>query len=301
VFNNLQEPQDEETEINRRNIPASFASIPAKLPEYTNQRVAAALNLRGEFIYDADELGFVDLPTHPTYLVEDSALYTGQWKNGCKWGRGKQISKDGSTYEGYWKNNLPNGKGRMVDADGDVYEGDWVDGKPQGNGRYIHLGGSIYEGDWEEMEGSIIQAPSANSNTMSNSIVSNGQKPKYGLGSKTAPGKIVLSDGSTYQGGLRNNTLEGSGLYTWPDGRKYEGDWKQSKMHGQGTFYWPDGKKYSGDFFDNKREGFGVMEWVSGKKYKGYWLNGKQHGKGYIIDHNDNEDETEWDNGKRIR
>jgi hypothetical protein len=32
----------------------------------------------------------------------DGTIYIGQWKNGMKWGKGKQIWPDGSVYEGFW-------------------------------------------------------------------------------------------------------------------------------------------------------------------------------------------------------
>ena len=56
---------------------------------------------------------------------EEKYVYMGQWKDGKRCGRGKQIWRDGSCYEGYWMNNMASGFGRLIHSDGDSYEGEW--------------------------------------------------------------------------------------------------------------------------------------------------------------------------------
>ena len=86
-----------------------------------------------------------DLPTLGPYELEGGAIYIGQWKNGAKHGKGKQVAfsykiwSDGSIYEGYSKNGMANGKGRLIHADGDVYEGDWKDDRAHGQGNIASL------------------------------------------------------------------------------------------------------------------------------------------------------------------
>ncbi len=65
---------------------------------------------------------------------------------------------------------------------------------------------------------------------------------------KHGKGKFVLNDGSVYEGSLKENMLDGFGVYKWPDGRTYEGQWKANKMHGKGVYKWnqTEGMQYDG-------------------------------------------------------
>lgn len=49
--------------------------------------------------------------------------YIGQFSNGLRHGKGKQVWEDYSLYEGYWMEDRANGRGRLIHANGDVYEG----------------------------------------------------------------------------------------------------------------------------------------------------------------------------------
>jgi hypothetical protein len=53
--------------------------------------------------------------------MEGGAKYVGQFHNGMRNGRGKQVWEDFSLYEGYWRNDKANGRGRLIHPDGDVY------------------------------------------------------------------------------------------------------------------------------------------------------------------------------------
>lgn len=65
---------------------------------------------------------------------EGKYVYEGQWKDGKRAGKGKQVWKDGAFYEGYWLNNMANGYGRLIHTDGDTYEGDWLSDRAEGYG-----------------------------------------------------------------------------------------------------------------------------------------------------------------------
>lgn len=78
------------------------------------------------------------LPTLGPFELENGAIYLGQWKQGSRHGKGKQIWGDGSVYEGLWKNGMANGYGRLIHADGDVYEGQWEDDRAHGEGKKIY-------------------------------------------------------------------------------------------------------------------------------------------------------------------
>ena len=53
--------------------------------------------------------------------MENGTKYVGQFFNGMRNGRGKQVWEDFSLYEGYWKDNKANGRGRLIHPNGDVY------------------------------------------------------------------------------------------------------------------------------------------------------------------------------------
>lgn len=53
---------------------------------------------------------------------------------------------------------------------------------------------------------------------------------------------------------------------------------KNNKLNGKGIFTWTDGRKYTGEFVDDIKSGFGMLEWPDGKVYEGMWENGVQHG-----------------------
>ena len=59
----------------------------------------------------------------PPTEMDHGLVYYGQWKDGKRWGRGKQLWKEGTLYEGYWQNDMANGEGRLIQHTGEVYEG----------------------------------------------------------------------------------------------------------------------------------------------------------------------------------
>lgn len=58
-------------------------------------------------------------------------------------------------------------------------------------------------------------------------------------------GKYYFTNGSKYEGGLRNDKLEGVGKFVWNQNRFYEGEWKNNSINGFGIFI-DSGKIYLG-------------------------------------------------------
>jgi len=58
-------------------------------------------------------------------------------------------------------------------------------------------------------------------------------------------GKYEFTNGSKYEGGLRDDKLEGVGKFVWNENRFYEGEWKQNSINGLGIFV-DSGKVYLG-------------------------------------------------------
>ena len=63
---------------------------------------------------------------------EENQIYSGEWKNGKRCGRGVLFTPEGNIYQGMWNNDKPADYGRMVQANGNVYEGYWKDGSAHG-------------------------------------------------------------------------------------------------------------------------------------------------------------------------
>ena len=64
---------------------------------------------------------FAGLPVLGPFKYSNGATYKGQYKNGQRHGKGRQVMADGSCYDGYWVNDMTNGYGRLIHANGDVY------------------------------------------------------------------------------------------------------------------------------------------------------------------------------------
>ena len=78
----------------------------------------------------------------------ETALYSGDWKNGKRDGMGTEMKGLKSVYTGEWKNGMRNGKGKEMDESGRVvFVGEWKDGK--GKGKEMDGDGNVvYEGEW---------------------------------------------------------------------------------------------------------------------------------------------------------
>ena len=66
-------------------------------------------------ISDSDgpsELDFEPVYRKPT-KVEEDAIYDGEWLDGKKHGRGKQVWPNGDVYDGQWLDNYAHGEGTM--------------------------------------------------------------------------------------------------------------------------------------------------------------------------------------------
>ena len=83
------------------------------------------------------------------YYSNGDIKYKGDYVKDKAEGNGKYICENGDYYIGQWKNGLRNGKGKEIYKYGDSYEGDCVNDKWEGNGKYIWKDGHYYEGQWK--------------------------------------------------------------------------------------------------------------------------------------------------------
>lgn len=67
-------------------------------------------------------------------------VYTGQFVDGLRQGRGTMKYASGDVYEGEFAEDCIAGKGKMKWDEGkSVYVGQWVDGRPNGEGVHVEM------------------------------------------------------------------------------------------------------------------------------------------------------------------
>merc|ERR1711988_1824547 len=66
---------------------------------------------------------------------EKGRCYEGQWKDGKRHGKGKQVFDQLTRYEGRWANGMQHGSGKYYsEEDGSIFEGTWHNGAHHGIG-----------------------------------------------------------------------------------------------------------------------------------------------------------------------
>ena len=128
--------------------------------------------------------------------LDNKYLYTGEWKDGLKHGKGQLITEK-IKYSGKFENDVFSGnKGVLCDEKGNIYEGDFVNGKFEGYGHYKMSNGDNYIGQFKNgyFEGKG-QLTDKKGNVFNGNFVK-GQKDGFGL--------IVKSNGETIEGKYTN-------------------------------------------------------------------------------------------------
>lgn len=92
-------------------------------------------------------------------------------------------------------------------------------------------------------------------------------------------GKVMLPDGTTYEGNFVNVKANGKGKVVNPDGSVYEGDFVNGLPEGQGTYTGKD-ELYNGQFVQGFYSGKGKLNLPNGNAYEGDWANNKMEGQG---------------------
>ena len=80
--------------------------------------------------------------------LDDGSVYSGEWRNGARWGSGRQTyALTRNLYQGEWVDGRWHGRGFLGLANGSWYDGNWVDGRRDGFGTE-ESGRERYEGEW---------------------------------------------------------------------------------------------------------------------------------------------------------
>ncbi|KAL0272417.1 UNVERIFIED_CONTAM: hypothetical protein PYX00_005393 [Menopon gallinae] len=153
--------------------------------------------------------------------------YKGDWLDGERSGKGKELLKNGRQYEGDWAWDRKHGFGiqsKYVAKDRRfrlVYIGDHFCGKMEGFGRRHYANGTVYEGELENNK-------------------------RHGFG------RCWYADKSYYEGQWAHDKHQGFGMFVQANGNRYEGEWRRGEKDGWGIFYHLDsGQQQEGYWLKN--------------------------------------------------
>ena len=76
-------------------------------------------------------------------------IYTGEWKNDLRNGKGVETWKSGNRFVGDFINDKREGYGIYYFSNGGIYDGNWKNGKKEGFGIEYYTDGDRYEGKWK--------------------------------------------------------------------------------------------------------------------------------------------------------
>ena len=111
-------------DLQTRNAHAPSEGVAQQVSEMNrlHPRVEEVEKKSQPFAFDKyDKAEYASLPKLGVYKYENGATYTGQYSNGNRHGKGRQVWTDGSVYDGFWENDKSNGYGRLIHIEGDVY------------------------------------------------------------------------------------------------------------------------------------------------------------------------------------
>ncbi|CAH1780105.1 unnamed protein product, partial [Owenia fusiformis] len=119
-------------------------------------------------------------------------------------------------------------------------------------------------------------------------------------GLKHGHGKLLLGDGSYYEGEFTEGEITGHGFkYTSCNGNKYSGQFVQGEMHGQGIMEYGNNSRYEGEWVRNRRVGYGSLTDARNNLYQGIFYENKRHGEGTQTYENGDEYTGDWVQDKR--
>jgi hypothetical protein len=143
-------------------------------------------------------------------------IYTGNFKNGFKWGKGKiEDNINQFTFEGSFVQNKIEGLGSKIDhREGTKYSGSFIDGEKSGQGNCLYPNGNRFKGMWKS------------------------DLPNQG--------ELFLRTGDRMFGEWKDDRFSGAGSIQYFNGNRYEGEWRMNLPHGFGMMKFQDGSVYSG-------------------------------------------------------
>ncbi|XP_029126592.1 protein ACCUMULATION AND REPLICATION OF CHLOROPLASTS 3 isoform X2 [Cajanus cajan] len=99
-------------------------------------------------------------------------------------------------------------------------------------------------------------------------------------------GRLVLRDGSIYDGLWRYGKRSGPGTFYFKNGDMFQGSWRDDVIHGKGWFYFHTGDRWFANFWKGKANGEGRFYTKSGDAFFGNFKDGWRHGQFLCINAN---------------
>ncbi|TPP56321.1 MORN repeat-containing protein 1 [Fasciola gigantica] len=102
-------------------------------------------------------------------------------------------------------------------------------------------------------------------------------------GVKHGHGKLLMRDGSFYEGTFDRNEITGQGKqYYAQSNSTYEGEFHLGERHGRGKMIFSSGNVYQGEWVSNRMEGEGELSYRDRSSYVGSFVQNKKHGYGQL-------------------
>ncbi|KAM5322066.1 MORN repeat-containing protein 1 [Glossophaga mutica] len=113
-------------------------------------------------------------------------------------------------------------------------------------------------------------------------------------------GKLLLKDGSYYEGEFADGEIAGEGCRHWAaTGNTYSGHFVLGEPQGHGIMKYGAGGYYEGAMSHGMREGHGCLVDQDGNLYRGSFHSNKQHGRGHVAFRNGDTYDGDWVRGQR--
>lgn len=205
--------------------------------------------------------------------------YDGEFKEGRRHGRGVAEMSDadgGGLYDGEWADDKRNGSGRCEWPDGRVHVGHWLDGAMHGEGLMTWPskgdGGEAKargaaSGRRRSAAGRVVggagsDEPSARLTPHRRRSTPGPSETKDAVdGEKSVDGGVYLRWEGVWMNGRR---WKGTARILLPNGSTYDGDEVDGQRSGKGLLRYADGGTYEGDFKNGKQHGHGRRVWANG-------------------------------------
>ena len=203
------------------------------------------------------------------YADEEFSFYYGEWYNGLKHGHGVEIN-DSCIYSGNFRNGFRLGQGRIDYANGmtvisefhsllqhpdresGAFHNPYLNGEANGYAEILYSDGGLYKG--------VVVNDSVN-----------------------GVGEYESAFGEVYKGNFKDGTLHGdNGFHKNYVGEKYFGRWSRGEMNGRGSYTNERGDSYIGFWSGFLRHGRGKSYFKGLCDYRGYFTNGTNNGKGEL-------------------
>ena len=204
------------------------------------------------------------------HTYADGSIYTGNFVDGKRRGRGKLVTYRKEIFDGEWMNDLPNGKGDMIYASGETYTGGWYDGNKNGKGFLKNSDGEEYKG---EFMNNIYQGR----------------------------GKLKMLNGIVYEGEFNQGCIEGHGTLKFNKTSYYQGDFKDSKFDGYGQFLDSEGVMSEGNWKQSQRNGLVKTIYKDGRYEEGYYKHDRLHGTLMMRDKDGQETIAKYISGLKVK